>query len=110
MVIGGALTVAAVTQVASWSPDAAGWDGYGPTLPPRTPTSQPLPADATMSSECQDEWEAALRDGSVREAQEAGATVVAVACRLGPLEDCVPGDVEVSENGRPPEYVMQTCE
>ncbi|TDC47457.1 hypothetical protein E1212_24275 [Jiangella ureilytica] len=82
-VLGSALAVVAATQVASWSPDATGWDGYGPSGPTLEPTIEPLPADYTRPPECQDEFEAALRDGRIREAQESGATVFAVACRLG---------------------------
>jgi hypothetical protein len=104
-VVGGALAVAAFTQVASWSPDATGWDGYGPTGPTIEPTIEPLPADRTTPPECMDEYQAALR-----EAQQSSATIFAYACALNPVEDCVPEHILVEEPGRPPEYVQQTCE
>lgn len=109
-VLGGAITVAVATQVASWSPDPTGWDGYSPTGPTIEPTPEPMPADYTMPPECQEEWDAALRDGRVREAQETGATVFAVACRLGSTEPCVPERILVEEPGRSPEYVERVCD
>ncbi len=73
-VVGGALALAAALQVASWTPDPTGWDGYGPALPPHTPTPRPLPADATIQSECLERIEAAMRT-----ADPAGATAYACA-------------------------------
>lgn len=113
-VVGGALAVGAATQVASWSPDATGWDGYGPTGPTIEPTPQPMPADYTMPPECQDEWEAAMREGRVREAQETGSTAFAISCVVDqpPPEECEPGDEHVflpREGGRSGSYVMVDC-
>lgn len=103
-VLGGALAVAVATQVSSWSPDDSAWDGYGPALPPRTPTPQPMPADYTTPPECRDEEAAALR-----EAERTGATMFAVTCREGPAEDCEPGYVEVATGNGRTEYVLRTC-
>lgn len=112
-VLGGALAVAVATQVGSWSPDDSAWDGYSPTGPTIEPTPEPLPADYTTPPECQDEWEAALRDGRVREAQEAGATVFAVACQreYPPPKECEGGadSVQVPREDVPGGYVTLDC-
>ncbi|WP_053207362.1 hypothetical protein [Jiangella muralis] len=80
-VVGGALAVAAALQVASWSPDAIGWDGVDEPAPTAAP-DQPMPFGYQMAPECQDEYEAAMRA-----AEEIGATMTAVLCELGPPRD-----------------------
>ncbi|SEF17050.1 hypothetical protein [Jiangella alba] len=79
--VGGSLAVAAALQVASWTSEPTGWDGVDEPAPTAVP-GQPMPPGYQMSPECQDEYEAA-----VREAEETGATLTAVLCELGPPRD-----------------------
>ena len=79
-VVGGALTVVAALQVASWPPGSSGWDGVEPARP--TVPNEPMPFGYQPPPECEDEYEAALR-----EAEETGSTMVAVMCEVtGPPE------------------------
>ena len=80
-VVGGVLGVAALTQVASWSPDDSGWDGVDQAEPPQVST-EPMPFGYQPPPECEDEYEAALR-----EAERTGSTMTAVLCEVTPRPD-----------------------
>ncbi|SDT59771.1 hypothetical protein [Jiangella sp. DSM 45060] len=106
VVVGGSLAIAAALQVASWTSEPTGWSDYRPDPPPQTPTPRAVPADATVSPECVERIEAAMR-----EAEETGATPYLYACaEEAATEPCVPETVLLERSGRPPEYVQSLCE